>query len=100
MRKSIWLRFALQRRPKKLTPPPPMAVRRCERGVVRCLKERDGLKRHRDVLWNEHRTAHLCRVIGERSASLRAVYADDDGARQALSDHEVRRRPPPLAARA
>ena len=71
------------RAPKKLTPPPPMAVRRCERGVVKCLKERDGLKRHRDVLWNEHRTAHLCRVIGERSASLRAVYADDDGARQA-----------------
>ena len=27
-----------------------MAVRRCERGVVKCLKERDGLKRHRDVL--------------------------------------------------
>ncbi len=57
-------------------------IERCERGIVKCLKERDGLKRHKDVLWNEHRTGHLCKVIGERSAGLRAVYDDADGTRQ------------------
>ena len=57
-------------------------IERCERGIVNCLKERDGLKRHRDVLWNEHRTGHLCSVIGERGAALRDVYADADGTRQ------------------
>eukprot|EP01046_Picozoa_sp_COSAG06_P052519 COSAG06_NODE_8839_length_2056_cov_3.202351_2_plen_292_part_00 len=54
-------------------------IERSERGVVKCLKERDGLKRHKDMLWNEHRTGHLCQVIGERSAALRSVYADADG---------------------
>lgn len=57
-------------------------IERCERGLVKCLKERDGLKRHKDLLWNEHRTGHLCQVIGERAAALRAVYDDADGARQ------------------
>jgi splicing factor 3A subunit 3 len=57
-------------------------IERCERGVVKCLRERDEISRHKELLWNEHRISHLCQEVGEHSSALRAVYDDTDGSRR------------------
>ena len=57
-------------------------IERCERGVIKCLQEREKLSRHKELLWNEHRVAHLCQSAGAHSAALRRLYEDEDGSRR------------------
>ena len=49
---------------------------------MQCLKERETLKRHKDVLWNEHRMCHLCEEAGDHTAKLKGIYEDANGSRR------------------
>ena len=51
--------------------------------VVVALRERETLKRHKDLLWNEHRMCHLCEEAGAHAEQLKTIYEDTDGARRA-----------------
>lgn len=55
----------------------------CDSAVVKALRERESLKRHKDLLWNEHRMNHLCQEAGAHASKLQRIYEDADGARRA-----------------
>ena len=57
-------------------------IERCERGVIKSLQEREGLTRHKEQLWNEHRISHLCNTVGSHSSALRDLYEDADASRR------------------